>query len=345
MRRVFLGVLALASTAFAIDFPNMKSDVVEVIGVSPDGGAYALRVSSRFWPTGDGRKRASVCGYPPVPASKVVDAVDLVACVTGSGCGPRLNVYRLPRQPEPSFALDRSLCTAAEQAARNLEAAKSSLSDAGIALEPDAGHTLPFDRLHLSSTVPAGALQSFGLNGPVKLELGVRDERHRLVATCDGITTEVAPLPFVSSLGLQLGQVVEVPRANLVLVFLSAAMNAESFIRATPTGAFDQAPLELQHAYLAARLLNQRALNAHRAKKFADAARDFEAAFTAQPSFAQASFNLACARARLQQTEAALAALEAALSVDRATFAAKARADLDLAPLRELPRFKTLTAQ
>jgi len=87
-----------------------------------------------------------------------------------------------------------------------------------------------------------------------------------------------------------------------------------------------------------ARDANTAALKAHRAGRFEESARGFEEAVGLSPGYALARFNLACARARLGQLDAAATELAPLLERDPSEFEPRFLEDEDLAALRDAPQ-------
>ncbi|TVQ61300.1 MAG: PDZ domain-containing protein [Phycisphaerales bacterium] len=90
-----------------------------------------------------------------------------------------------------------------------------------------------------------------------------------------------------------------------------------------------------------ARTLQRRANEAFRTKEYAEARDALQRLVRLRPEDALAHYNLACALARLGETEAALDALEDAIGVGFINFHHMAH-DKDLAPLRGEPRFQAV---
>lgn len=109
--------------------------------------------------------------------------------------------------------------------------------------------------------------------------------------------------------------------------------------RTVYTGRYRYAPLTALRADALVRV----ALSHHAAQRWEKAAAAYLAALKQEPTHPPAIYNLACARARQGRSEEALAGLETALQ-RWPGLRSSAKRDKDLATLRDLPRFKALTA-
>lgn len=89
-------------------------------------------------------------------------------------------------------------------------------------------------------------------------------------------------------------------------------------------------------------LMERRGLVVHRQHRYTASAALFRLALDENPEDASAAYNLACALARLGQTERALTYLGLAVDLDRLRLSVVAARDPDLDPLRELSAFRRL---
>lgn len=323
---------------------------VAVIGASADASRYAIRISTRIHEDESASRKTSLCSYPDSPELKSPDGVELAICTVDGPCTPAMPVYpvaaALDRMKETT--IDRARCGTQALAEKNLAAAKASIAKAGISLDfkptvlqaEKAQFGLP-----AQVRLAAGTLAAWGVNDPV-------------LARIECPTDEAPPKLSVGTDGAAMSTVLTFPYASKCMTLDYAALTPAALVGVTKlimaemplstearNKALFTAPWDVPLSRIASRVLNQRALDAHRAGKFDEAAKDFGAAFKADATFGQAAFNQACALAQAKDAAGAVAALKSALAIDRKVFSAKARRDPDLAALRKDRAVQRLIAE
>ena len=349
-RFVTLTLCGLAGSALAGDDP--VETTTRIVGLSADGLSYGVRRSTRVHEDtqeGDHADEKSRCGYLGSAELPSPDAVELSWCKVGGACAPLMPVFALPAAGSKDSVplLDPKRCTSEKKSDENFARARAALTAQEIDLQrgPLPLETRDEQRLGWAHavTVPADSLSEWGLTQAVSLSLEcpTQSAPPTLRATIEGERTSVTVFSFTATNKcLFFDQAVLTPAAVVgtarTLLYQTPVASAER------EKAFSGAPFDLSLARLASRLLNQRGLEAHRARQYTEAARDFERASTADATFGLAFFNRACSLALAGDAEGALAALREALRLDRPGFVAKARREPDLSSLRKATEFSAL---
>lgn len=353
-------VPSLPSMALAGDWGCTPGWWHEVAGQAPDGSAFALRQIAYFESDRPGGA-PDPCGYPlgdlstgagggvrPIPRG-----VSLTLCRPGKACKGEWKIYQ-PAEKKPS-------CTSESSARKALAEAKKALAAAGVDLSrkptrvvleratvpPEAKRILTWwaEKYAESKTpkerpvIPVATMKSFGIDQPLVLIQGIADNptgrgpECNVVASAPGYgATKVLVVRNVGSCGgFFLGDAMVDTQTGLLFV------NASHYC--------SEVTEAVRLSSVAARLLNSRGFEFHKAKDYAASASDFARSFELDPTYAQAAFNLACAQSLLGSSDDALASLKKAIALDQKKFKRKAQRDSDLSALRSDPRFKALLKQ
>ena len=313
---LLLPVLTLASEARAGGEPCRYADTEEVIGAAADGEHYALRKVAYIGEEAEGyyEEVRDRCSYPAIKGKRP-QKVELSLCSVQQGCKDSWTVY--------AMAEHKKQCTPADAAKRALAEAKAAFAAKGIDLK---NKPVPIE-----GAMSADHLKALGVDTAVSLGMKKQKPSCNVVATARGYgSAAIHTAGRVPCMYWSLSQASMVPGSPLLFVKSNDWVSCMDNTGAVPLPA------------LAARLINSRGLKAHKKKKYGDSARDFARSLELDPSFAQAAFNLACARARSDDAEGALDALAKAVKLDRETYVKRAKRDSDLEGLRETPRFRQL---
>jgi len=279
---------------------------------------------------------SDVCRYPKVRKSRPAFVILRLCSTTerknGKWVCKEWTIYDRARKKEE--------CTTLTVAEERLAAAKSAFSAKGVQADQVVIIAPRGDEHYV---VPAALMTRHGIPADVTFR-----NRERDISIVDACCTTAIDLEIEAQ---------DFGKATLPVDTLNHAGDGHSLSILGPVAAadgsllafFELAPMlgpwgpeivSLQR--VAARLFNARGFDRQRANAYTDAAADFNKAFELDATYAQAVFNLACARAHLGQNDAALAALADAVRLEPAKFRAEAKTDKDLDSLRAMPKFRDL---